>query len=72
MSVGRGELFLATVDRNSSFGIRASVANVVAFFGISYFDQTIIAWYALLAIIAAIAVSVRKAKRNKPEEQIEG
>ena len=63
-------------DRRQEFfvwGIGASLfANVVAFFGISYFDQTIIAWYALLAIIAAIAVSVRKAKRNKPEEQIEG
>ena len=34
-------------------------ANVVAFFGISYFDQTIVAWYALLAIITAIAVSAR-------------
>ena len=40
------------------WGIGASLfANVVAFFGIGYFDQTIIAWYALLAIIAAIAVS---------------
>jgi hypothetical protein len=34
-------------------------ANVVAFFGISYFDQTIVVWYALLALIAATAVSAR-------------
>lgn len=34
----------------------ALLAHVFAFFGISYFDQTIVAWYALLAIISAIAV----------------
>ena len=66
---------VVTGDRRQEFfiwGIGASLfANVVAFFGISYFDQTIIAWYALLAIIAAIAVSVRKAKR-KSLRQIEG
>jgi NhaP-type Na+/H+ or K+/H+ antiporter len=28
-------------------------ANVVGFFGISYFDQTRMAWYALLAMITA-------------------
>ena len=39
-------------------------ANVVAFFGISYFDQTIVAWYALLAMIGA-AISVRKVQRNR-------
>jgi hypothetical protein len=31
-------------------------ANVVAFFGISYFDQTIVAWYGLLAMICAVRV----------------
>ena len=31
----------------------ALFANVVAFFGISYFDQTIVAWYGLLALISA-------------------
>ena len=34
----------------------ALLAHVVAFFGLSYFDQLIVAWYALLAIISAIAV----------------
>jgi hypothetical protein len=39
----------------------ALFAHVVAFFGISYFDQTIVVWYALLAMIsAAIAVSHKK------------
>lgn len=31
----------------------ALFAHVVSFFGISYFDQTVIAWYALLAMISA-------------------
>jgi hypothetical protein len=31
----------------------ALFANVVAFFGISYFDQTKVAWFALLAVISA-------------------
>lgn len=39
-------------------------ANVVAFFGISYFDQTIVAWYALLAMIHAAAISARKGQRD--------
>jgi hypothetical protein len=34
----------------------AMFSNIVAYFGITYFDQTIIAWYALLAIIGATAV----------------
>jgi hypothetical protein len=39
----------------------ALFANVVAFFGISYFDQTIVAWYGLLAIIsAAVALPHKK------------
>ncbi len=29
-------------------------ANVISFFGIAYFDQTIVAWYGLLAMIGAI------------------
>lgn len=33
----------------------ALFANVVAFFGISYFDQTMVAWYTLLASISAVA-----------------
>jgi hypothetical protein len=35
-------------------------ANVVAFFGISYFDQTIVAWYGLLAIATAMAAAQQK------------
>lgn len=32
--------------------------NVVAFFGISYFDQTIVAWYMVLAILSAMTMRV--------------
>ena len=38
-------------------------ANVVAFFGISYFDQTIVAWYALLAMICTVYSSARAEKK---------
>jgi hypothetical protein len=34
----------------------ALLAHVVSFFGISYWDQSIIGWYALLAFIGAVAV----------------
>lgn len=34
----------------------ALFANVVAFFGISYWDQVMVQWYALLAMISAITV----------------
>lgn len=35
----------------------ALLAHVIAFFGITYFDQMVVAWYALLAMISAVAVS---------------
>jgi hypothetical protein len=43
-------------------------ANVVAFFGIGYFDQTIVAWYALLAMIPVVAHSIRKARQAEAQE----
>jgi len=42
-------------------------ANVVAFFGIGYFDQTIVAWYAILAMICTTTMCVRNAQ---PEPQV--
>ncbi len=33
----------------------AVLANAIGFFGISYFDQTIIVWYVLLAMVSAVA-----------------
>jgi hypothetical protein len=50
-------------------------ANVVAFFGISYFDQTIVAWYALLAVSIAMTNACEKksvlADRTKPMDNEE-
>lgn len=49
-------------------------ANVVAFFGVSYWDQTIVAWYALLAIIHATVISVRRDQdsntQRKPKDEV--
>jgi hypothetical protein len=42
-------------------------ANVVAFFGISYFDQTVVAWYAILSMICASTFVARSAKREAME-----
>ena len=45
----------------------ALFANAVAFFGISYFDQTMVAWYALLAMIpAAMAVPPKPELKKAP------
>jgi hypothetical protein len=38
---------------------------LIAFIGISYFDQTMAAWYALLAMIPA-AIAVRQKTEVKP------
>jgi hypothetical protein len=43
----------------------ALFANVVAFFGISYFDQTIVAWYALLAIICCVTLAARSTEKER-------
>ena len=40
-------------------------APVVAFFGISYFDQTIVGWYAILAMISAVTLPARTAERER-------
>ena len=59
----------AKQDRNSALFLwalsAALFANVVAFIGISYFDQTIVAWYALLAMIS-VAVAIRPAMELSP------
>lgn len=38
----------------------ALFANVVAFMGVSYFDQTIVPWYAVLAIISTVTLAARR------------
>ena len=45
-------------------------ANVVAFMGIGYFDQIIVAWYALLAMISAVTLAARSAEKA-PKAEIE-
>jgi len=56
--LGRARQLAAEVaDRRFLWAIGcALLANVVAFFGLSYFDQLIVVWYALLAITSAVAV----------------
>lgn len=55
----RAELFIWALSA-------ALFANIVAFFGISYFDQTMVAWYALLAMIPAAVAMVAEEKEAKP------
>jgi hypothetical protein len=43
----------------------ALFANVIAFFGISYFDQTRIVWFALLSMISASTVQARQPHRQQ-------
>jgi hypothetical protein len=61
-SVGRARAFFEAEREKQLYfwSIGAALfAHCVAFFGIGYYDQTIVAWYALLAIIvAATAASV--------------
>ncbi len=46
----------------------ALLAHVTAFFGLSYFDQLIVCWYALLAIIAAVAVPSTRGEPQASEK----
>ena len=45
-------------------------ANVVAFWGIGYFDQTVVAWYAIVAMISAASFHVSQSSRMVPESRI--
>ena len=40
-------------------------ANVVSFVGIDYFDQTMVAWYALLSMIPVTVYTIRQAARDR-------
>jgi hypothetical protein len=49
----------STKDARLIWGIGCSLfANTVAFFGIFYFDQSILAWYGLLAMISAAGATI--------------
>jgi hypothetical protein len=49
----------------------ALFANTVSFFGISYWDQTMVVWYALLAMIpAAVAIHLKKESNTKESSKV--
>jgi hypothetical protein len=43
----------------------ALFANLVAFFGVNYFDQVKMIWFALLAMVSAITASIMQAQKRK-------
>ncbi len=67
-----GRARLSSDDRNQRHFLWAVgcalLAHVTAFFGLSYFDQLIVCWYALLAIIAAVAAPTAKGEPQASEE----
>ena len=69
-SVGRGRKLTEKSPREQQliWGLGVSLfANTVAYFGIVYFDQAIVAWYTLLAMIAIVpAFAARELSRQKP------
>jgi len=50
----------------------ALFANTVAFFGIVYFDQSIVAWYALLVMISVISNFAVEGQKSKLKSAING
>lgn len=51
----------------------AVFANVVAFFGVDYFDQSKVAWFMLLAIISAVTAPILQARAGavaEPEQTV--
>ncbi len=69
-----GKARRASTDKKQAFFIwalgSALLAHAVSFVGIGYWDQTIIAWYALLVMISAVAVlqKLPAAQRQFPPE----
>jgi len=65
--LGRARKFVERRDRSSEWLLwllgSALFANTVAFFGIGYFDQTRVAWFALLAMISAATLPVGLSSR---------
>lgn len=62
--LGKARRTAARVSRKAELFIWAFAAslfaNVIAFFGIGYFDQTVVAWYAIIAMIAVVARRVQQ------------
>jgi hypothetical protein len=47
----------------------ALFAHLVAFFGVNYFDQSVVSWFLLLAIISAVTVPTMAKKLTRKEPQ---
>lgn len=65
--VGRGRRYYQGDREQERFiwAIGAALfANVVAFMGVSYFDQTIVPWYAVLAIISTVTLAARRQREG--------
>jgi hypothetical protein len=62
--LGKARRIAARVSRKQELFIWAFAAslfaNVVAFFGIGYFDQTVVAWYAIIVMIAVVSRGVKQ------------
>jgi len=72
--VGRARRYYEGDRRQERFiwAISATLfANVVAFMGVSYFDQTIVPWYAVLAIISTVTLAARNRQRRVEPVAIE-
>jgi hypothetical protein len=60
-------------DAHLAWAVGAALfANTVAFFGIFYFDQSIIAWYALLVMVAVSAKFIPPKKTSESPEDGSG
>jgi hypothetical protein len=61
--LGKARKTAARVSRKQELFIWAFAAslfaNVVAFFGIGYFDQTVVAWYAIIVMITVVSRGVK-------------
>ena len=71
--VGKARRFYEGNRKQERFlwAIGASLfANLVAFMGISYFDQTIVPWYTLVALISAVTLAARKGHSVRETEAI--
>jgi hypothetical protein len=70
--IGKARKALKGTERRSEWFLwllgSALFANIVAFFGISYFDQTRIAWFALLAMISAATTASHRGSTARVTE----
>lgn len=71
--IGRARRAVAGDRRNERlvWALGAALfANVVSFFGIGYFDQTIVAWYLLIAMIPVAAYEMKRIARERAQQSV--